>query len=302
MGNNQILNLCYSGQIENIELAISLAKSQDLINLLTSFEHLFHWLKVTPNFDDFILAKFNVFEIRKPLSKKIQTIVSIDALHLGGGDTGEVSIPKEFYLFKNLEELHISAKKIIPPKSSQKLPKIVILSLYSLSPIPDFFLQLNTIKKLTLSILDYTVLSNFFEKNTLIEEVEIINTNSITLPLLMKQLTFIKKFSIGDSSITYDVNIPKKQIVVQNLETILKDLNQLESLTLYNIKLLNIDDTLKYLPNLKVLELCACGLDKVPTPIKNLHHIKTLDLTLNKIQEIPTWIHELSSLDDCDIK
>lgn len=296
----KILSLCESGQIENIKLAISLAKSQNIIAILNPYEELFEWLKNSTFFDSYNHSKFKIFEADKSISSKILTIVSIDSLYIGG-DIEEVFLPKGFYLFKNLEELHISSRKIYTYSTTQKLPNIKVLRLYYIIQFHKKFLQFHSLKKLTLPIYDKAVLFEVFKNFKQLEELEIMSKESMVLPINLGNLNFLKEISIGDSFIGDEEEVPQVFKEIKNLNLVLKNLKQLEILKLYNIKIININEFIKYLPNLKELDLCGCGLKEFPTAIRHLKKIESIELTLNGLSTIPNWTSELPYLKYIDL-
>jgi len=139
-----LFNIFKTGTLENIELAIEIAKGSEIDLYLNQFEDLFLFLidrKVVP------ISKYSIAE-------KVYKILNLETLNIKIEAESKVVIPANLYFLKNLKSLSIisEVKLWLPSTLSyfENLEKIE-LQLQHQENFPEIIFDISSLKKLDLS-------------------------------------------------------------------------------------------------------------------------------------------------------
>ena len=222
------------------------------------------------------MVKDNVINLIKQAAREKKTELDLSGNQL-------TSLPPEIASFTNLTELNLSGNQLtsLPPEIAS-LTNLTELNLSGnqLTSLPS---EIITLKYLTL--------------------LDIVGNKFTSLPSEIKELTNLRKISIGNhlslSKVMGEVDHHMEDIqelIFCSFPLEIKELQNLTHLELYGVQFTSLPPEIKELKNLTYLKLNGNQLTSLPPEIKELKNLKGLDLSWNKLTSLPSEIKELKNL------
>jgi leucine-rich repeat protein SHOC2 len=182
----KILNLVKSGELDNIELALQLAKAVGEQECLKPYFELYDWL----------LTKNRTWNFDNTSAQKLQRIVTLDMFDMYDEDLKE--IPDNISLFQNVFTIDFTSNKI----------KVVPPSLFELPKLKSLWIDGNQIETLPKEISKASNLKMLYMGSNPIEElpIELKDTNISHLDLSWLKMTELPLW-INDMEQIEEVNI-----------------------------------------------------------------------------------------------
>jgi Leucine-rich repeat (LRR) protein len=261
-----VLFICFSGSKCNNKKVVNekIVVKTDSV-LCSNYD--MKWIK--PNYISQLFWKLNSTKKTLNLNDFVVSKSKIIRLNISSSNLKE--LPKELFLFENLEELDISNNKFLD--------------------FEQLILDLKKLPNLKLLVLGYSNLKKLPQNIGILNDLEGISFrgNKLTNVDAIGDLTNLKYLSF------------RRNKSLKDLPVSIKNLKCLQLLNLSGSGLVRLRDELSECEQLKSIIANASNIENITNNIGNLYNLRVLNLGSNKIKIIPTSIGSLKKLIDLSL-